>query len=266
MLKYEAYALTDIGNVRTNNEDNFFCNGIYKKDVSMPVYIFDEKGDAGKLSVFAVFDGMGGADCGETASLTAAENLEKYFEEITAKERIFSGEEAILYMNAALCIEMEKKQANMGSTAVVLSIQAGFAQVANVGDSRAYLYRSSSLEQLSIDHTERGSLQRMRKELGLMQEEEDSIPEMKDVLTQHLGVSEEDFLLEPYISGMSSLYAGDIYLLCSDGLSGMVSDKNIQEVLGSPCNIMQKAQQLREMALKAGGRDNITLLLLSCFS
>ena len=141
MLKYEAYALTDIGNVRTNNEDNFFCNGIYKKDVSMPVYIFDEKGDAGKLSVFAVFDGMGGADCGETASLTAAENLGKYFEEITAKERIFSGEEAILYMNAALCIEMEKKQANMGSTAVVLSIQAGFVQIANVGDSRAYLYR-----------------------------------------------------------------------------------------------------------------------------
>jgi len=263
MLKYEAYALTDIGNVRTNNEDNFFCNGIYKKDVSMPVYIFDEKGDAGKLSVFAVFDGMGGADCGETASLTAAENLGKYFEEITAKERIFSGEEAILYMNAALCIEMEKKQANMGSTAVVLSIQAGFVQIANVGDSRAYLYRDGLLEQLSIDHTERGSLQRLRKELGLIQE--DGIPEMKDVLTQHLGVSEEDFLLEPYISGMSSLYAGDIYLLCSDGLSGMVPDNSIQEVLESSCNTMQKAQQLREMALKAGGKDNITLLLLSCF-
>ncbi len=263
MLKYEAYALTDIGNVRTNNEDNFFCNGIYKKDVSMPVYIFDEKGDAGKLSVFAVFDGMGGADCGETASLTAAENLGKYFEEITAKERIFSGEEAILYMNAALCIEMEKKQANMGSTAVVLSIQAGFVQIANVGDSRAYLYRDGLLEQLSIDHTERGSLQRLRKELGLIQE--DGIPEMKDVLTQHLGVSEEDFLLEPYISGMSSLYAGDIYLLCSDGLSGMIPDNSIQEVLESSCNTMQKAQQLRKMALKAGGKDNITLLLLSCF-
>lgn len=263
MVKYEAYALTDIGMVRANNEDNFFCNGIYKKDVSMPAYIFEEKGDAGKLSVFAVFDGMGGADCGETASLTAAETLNRYFAEITAKERIFSGEEAILYMNAALCVEMEKKQANMGSTAVVLSVQAGFVQIANVGDSRAYLYRDSILEQISVDHTERGSLQRIRKELGLVQEE-DGIPDMKDVLTQHLGVSEEDFLLEPYMSGMSSLCAGDIYLLCSDGLSGMVSDKSIQEVLGSSCNTMQKAQRLREMALRAGGKDNITLLLLSC--
>lgn len=146
---------------------------------------------------------------------------------------------------------------------MVLSVQAGFAQIANVGDSRAYLYRDGELEQLSIDHTERGSLQRLRKEFGLTQE--DGMPEMKDVLTQHLGVSEEDFLLEPYISGMSSLYAGDIYLLCSDGLSGMVTDSIIQEVLESSCNTMQKAQQLREIALKAGGRDNITLLLLSCF-
>ena len=264
MVKYEAYALTDIGMIRTNNEDNFFCNGIYKKDVSMPGYVFEEKGDAGKLSVFSVFDGMGGADCGEIASLTAAETLCRYFAEITAKERIFSGEEAILYMNAALCIEMEKRQADMGSTAVVLSVQAGFVQVANVGDSRAYVYRNNTLEQLSVDHTERGSLQRLRKELGLTQE--DGIPEMKDVLTQHLGVSEEDFLLEPYISGMSSLYAGDIYLLCSDGLSGMVSDSSIQEVLGSSCNIMQKAQKLKEKALIAGGKDNITLLLLSCFN
>lgn len=85
-----------------------FSVTVFIKNVSMPVYIYEEKGDAGKLSVFAVFDGMGGADYGETASLIAAENLDKYFAEITAKERIFSGEEAILYMNAALCIEMEK--------------------------------------------------------------------------------------------------------------------------------------------------------------
>lgn len=263
MVRYEAYALTDIGMVRTNNEDNFFCNGIYKKDVFMPGYVFEEKGDAGKLSVFAVFDGMGGADCGELASLTAAETLNRYFAEITAKERIFSGEEAILYMNAAVCVEMEKRQADMGSTAVVLSVQAGFVQVANVGDSRAYLYRDNVLEQISVDHTERGSLQRLRREFGLMQEE-DGIPDMKNVLTQHLGVSEEDFILEPYISGMSSLYEGDIYLLCSDGLSGMVSDESIQEVLENSCNTTQKAQQLREMALSVGGKDNITLLLLSC--
>ena len=262
MTEYKAYAVTNIGNVRENNEDNFFCNGIYKQNVLMPDYIYEDFGDSEDLSVFAVFDGMGGIDCGETASLLAAEKLCDYFVETAVNWETFFLEEAIWGMNESLCQEMEGRSITMGSTAVILSCQGGEACIANLGDSRAYFYREGVLKQISFDHAEQNSMLELQKALGL--EESMELPGMKDMLTQHLGVSEEDFLLEPFISDRMKIQPGDTFLLCSDGLSGEVSDMLIQEFLARKEDetITDRASDLLKGALQAGGQDNITFILI----
>ncbi len=102
----------------------------------------------------------------------------------------------------------------------------------------------------------------LQKELGL--EESMELPGMKDMLTQHLGVSEEDFLLEPFISDRMKIQPGDTFLLCSDGLSGEVSDMLIQEFLARKEDetITDRASDLLKGALQAGGQDNITFILI----
>lgn len=259
MAKYRAYAVTDTGRVRPNNEDNFFCNGTYKTAVSLSEYTLEDIGNLEELSVFAVFDGMGGMDYGEAASLLLAEKLYDYVAEVSINQACFSGEEVITKMNQSLCREMKKRRTTMGSTAVILSCQKEEIQIANVGDSRAYLLRENTLTQLSVDHTERNSMLELQKELGLSEEME--LLGVKDALTQHLGIEEDEFLLEPYISEKIKVFQGDIFLLCSDGLSGMVSDEKIQEILKKEKDISRRAERLLENALQAGGEDNITFIL-----
>ncbi len=262
MIEYKAYAVTNIGNVRGNNEDNFFCNGIYKQNVALPEYTFEDFGESEDLSVFAVFDGMGGIDCGETASLLASEKLCDYFVEAAVNWEVFSGKEAIYEINKSLCKEMEKRSMTMGSTAVLLTFQEGEACIANVGDSRAYLYRAESLRQISVDHTEQNSLLELQKELGLT--ESIAMPGMKDMLTQHLGISEEEFLLEPFVSEKIKIQPEDTFLLCSDGLSGALSDEILQEFLErkEEETIKERAFLLLQKALQVGGKDNITFVLV----
>lgn len=262
MTEYKAYAVTNIGSVRGNNEDNFFCNGIYKQNVSLSEYVYEDFGDSEDLSVFAVFDGMGGIDCGETASLLASEKLCDYFVEAAVNWETFSGKEAIFGINECLCREMEKCSQTMGSTAVLLTCQEGEACIANVGDSRAYLYREGVLKQISVDHTEQNSLLEMQKELGLT--ESIAMPGMKDMLTQHLGISEEEFLLEPFVSENIKIQPEDTFLLCSDGLSGAFSDEILQELLErkEEETVKERASLLLQNALEAGGKDNITFILV----
>lgn len=262
MIEYKAYAVTNIGNVRENNEDNFFCNGTYKQNVSATEYNYEDFGDSEDLSVFAVFDGMGGMDCGETASLMAAEKLCDYFVEAAVNWEDFSGKEAIIGINESLCKEMEKSLLTMGSTAVILSCQDGEAYITNVGDSRAYLYRAGSLKQASVDHTEQNSLLELQRELGLAENIE--MPGMKDALTQHLGIAKEEFLLEPFVSEKIEIKREDTFLLCSDGLSGMVSDETLRKLLErkEEETIKERGFLLLQEALQAGGKDNITFVLI----
>ena len=225
-------------------------------------YTFEDFGESEDLSVFAVFDGMGGIDCGETASLLASEKLCDYFVEAAVNWEVFSGKEAIYEINKSLCKEMEKRSMTMGSTAVLLTFQEGEACIANVGDSRAYLYRAESLRQISVDHTEQNSLLELQKELGLT--ESIAMPGMKDMLTQHLGISEEEFLLEPFVSEKIKIQPEDTFLLCSDGLSGALSDEILQEFLErkEEETIKERAFLLLQKALQVGGKDNITFVLV----
>lgn len=252
MLFY-VNAISDVGKVRRNNEDNFYVNGFYRTDYEQNCYSYKNSYDLQPLLALAVFDGMGGAQFGEEASGEAARALDKYLKAAVDESVELNVEMLIRKINNSVCKVSRTFSSNSGSTIVLALINEDEMQVVNVGDSRAYLYRKGTLRQLSIDHNEAA----LFKQMNITQPIENS----KNVLTQSLGIEEKDFVLEPAVSGMIKLHKEDIVLLCSDGLCGFVEDEDILDVLDSSYDEKEKAERLVEKALETGGKDNITVVL-----
>ena len=249
------YALrSDVGKVRLNNEDNFFCNGLYREDVTQNTSSFIGATDDHRF-LAAVCDGMGGADLGEIASLLTVQNLTPCSIEDVAKTAASDLQKS----NTAICEAISKNHGRpMGSTATLLYIDQGSAITCHLGDSRIYLYRDKTLQQLTTDHTRAQRL----VDLGLLSPEEAPQHPGKHELTQHLGIPEEDMILEPQLSEPLPLCPGDVFLLCSDGLTDMVDDAAIAATLATSGSAENMAQSLLDQALTAGGRDNVTVLVI----
>lgn len=230
----ECESLTDVGRVRSTNEDA--CG---------------EFSDGVSFSLFVVADGMGGHRGGETASRLAVETIGSVFTSSqdrpdrrlrrafeTANERIFR----LASDNAAL--------ARMGTTGVALLLSRdGLGWVAHVGDSRAYRLRAGRLRLLTEDHSAVGELQRR----GLLTPEEAAVHPRRNELLRSIGVRKSVTVdLAPF-----QVEPGDRFLLCSDGLWGMVPDREIEAVLSCEGPV-RGARMLVEMASAQGGTDNIT--------
>ena len=251
-------AISNTGRIRKNNEDNFFVNGIYSKDYKINNFSFESNAELSTMSVVAVFDGMGGNHFGEEASATAAKSLLDYITAANKENVEFNGRMAIRRMNNSVCKVSRKLSARIGTTIVMGVINENILQVFNVGDSRAYLYRNGQLQQLSVDHNEAT----LYKQMNIEQYSSNA----KNILTQHLGIEEEEFVLEPFISKKIMIENDDILLLCSDGLCGLVQDDVIADLLDDNIEktpLKEKAERLVEIALECGGNDNITVLLVS---
>ena len=255
-MKLEIAALSDIGNVRGNNEDNLYHNGRVREDVTQPDYVYKAVQKIKEDSAYAVFDGMGGLAHGEEASLAAGIRLR----EILAEEKVTDYEALIQALNQAVCKKKESYHTQIGTTAAILFLSDREAVSVNVGDSRIYFFRDGELKQLSKDHTERNSALEMQAEFG--GEYKIDLDRIKDALTQHLGIDEEEFILEPEVKKMEGLREGDVFLLCSDGLWNLVIDLEIKEDLKKDADLLETAERLRDRALRAGGNDNITIILL----
>lgn len=146
--------------------------------------------------------------------------------------------DAVVAKQQDLCTE------RMGSTMVALYFSAGYVYVCNLGDSRAYRLRDGEFLQLSVDHLE--------KRNGQTKE--------KAPLTQHLGINPEDFLIEPYIA-KGKLKHGDKYLLCSDGLTDMLTNFDIADIISNIDSPGECVQRLIDSAMAKGGKDNITAIM-----
>ena len=253
-MKNYIYAVSNMGKVRKNNEDNFFVNGYYRKDYNLNNFNYEYETDTVPIAVFAVFDGMGGVQFGEEASGAAAKALYKYLKASIDENIDFNGEMAIRKINNDVCKVSRRLSAHSGSTVVIAVIEDNQLQILNVGDSRAYLYRNGHLRQLSVDHNEAAFYKQMNIEAD--------IPIARNALTQHLGIEEFDFVLEPAISDSMIVKQGDIILLCSDGLCGFVNDDNIKSLMERNNSIKEKANDLVSAALEAGGNDNVTVMLI----
>ena len=236
------YAYTcHTGKVRTNNEDNFWCCG-----VRLPVHnqgvdgILAGHTQHWQLPVLAVFDGMGGE------SSAAVEALGGFYEEnkkSLKKEPVVFLTGACANMNEAVCrYSRENRISSMGTTMALLSFSEKAIYACNLGDSRIYRHFQGKLQQISTDHVISGKM------LG------------KAPLTQYLGFQEENMALEPSIVEIG-YQTGSSYLICSDGVTDMLSDEEIQEILSKTGTAEEKVEELLEMALSRGGRDNVTMIL-----
>jgi protein phosphatase len=191
----------------------------------------------------AVSDGMGGWSHGDVAALLAMRTLEAHYYAGFSDARFYDYIDAV---NNRVCTESQKRNYRMGATVALLYLTEDQAAICNVGDSRIYLFYRGKLIQLSEDHR--------RYVRGIN----------RTVLTQHLGVLPEDYLLEPYVKRHIRLESGMRFLLCSDGVTDMLPDKALSDILSesaeySPSNVVST---LIRTALREGGRDNATAVVV----
>ena len=253
-FKIEGAVVTDVGKRRKGNEDNYYLFGLYKHDISVDSKKERKTARSGQL-LAAVYDGMGGEEAGEIASLTAAKSFIPCALENVREEAVRQVTDA----NNVICAEMRRRGGGrMGTTAVLLYIDREKAICCNVGDSRCYLIRNGVLRLLSVDHSEGENMIRM----GIMSEEQARKSKSWHKLTQHLGIFPEEFTLEPHFSEEILLQEGDSFVLCSDGLTDMVMDDMVAKLAGGLQKADETAERLVEEALKNGGKDNVTALVL----
>lgn len=246
-MRIRSCAISDVGLKRGHNEDNYLINE--------------------ELNLYVVADGMGGHAGGEYASAIAVNTVEEI---VTSME--ISGDSAAesddpvernreklryalrlagrrIYEKA----DEEPEYRGMGTTAVVLMLDAGNAYFAHVGDSRIYLYRGGKIEQVTEDH----SLVAEKIKRGLITPEEAKTHRMRNVITRSLGFQDD---VEVDLTVRASK-TGDQYLLCSDGLSGHVEAEEMADIMGR-LGPQDACRRLVELACDRGGDDNITVVVL----
>ena len=249
-LTLQVAGKTDIGTVRTNNEDNFGYDTRY--------------------GIFVVCDGMGGQAAGERASKIAVDTILAFFRQNSRSGstqvvgRTFEGVseranllgQAIRLANQSIHEEASRNisQSGMGSTIVAVLVEDRYFSIANVGDSRIYLLREGAIQQLTNDH----SLVMEQVRRGLMTEEEAANSQMQNVIVRSLGVEES---VEPDLED-HEFAPGDVLLLCCDGLSRFVQDSVMVDVVSRSETLEKACEGLIEQAKAAGSDDNITCLLL----
>jgi serine/threonine protein phosphatase PrpC len=239
-------ARSEIGHARENNEDKF---DFYEPD--------EEPLLAARGSVYLVCDGMGGHNAGQIASELAAKQFLHAYYHLggTAQE---AARHAILQAHHYIA-EMASKipsRYGMGTTLTALILKQDEGILAHVGDSRCYRLREGVFEQLSRDHT----LVARLVEQGIITPEQAKYHPQRNVIRQAVGVADPSEPLEPDIETFA-LQAGDLYLLCSDGLTDMVDDAEIEAILRDEPPT-RAAWRLVDRALANGGRDNITVVLV----
>lgn len=251
-MKIRYAAKTDVGMKRTHNEDYFSL-------------IAEEQ-------LFIVADGMGGHASGEVASQLAAETISEFFKHTKDTEATwpFKLDRSLSYLENRLvcsvrlanlrifetaCREIRCK--GMGTTIVTSMVNQDKVYIGHVGDSRCYRIRKGAIEQLTRDH----SLLEDYKEAkpDMTEEEERNFPH-KNVITRALGMRETVQVdIRAHI-----IEDGDVFVMCSDGLSGMLSDEAILEIVTNASSLERAVAELVDNANRSGGTDNITVLLLAC--
>lgn len=246
MLKCNVTAASRVGCIRDNNEDMILVGDTFIRDDSLSeTYEIDPS----KRFLMALADGMGGHNSGEVASSDVLHNLQFFYSDIPSglcacdfNEVIY---EWLTSMNNILEAKgrVEPALKDMGTTLVALALYENNFYWMNCGDSRLYRFRNGKLEQLSIDH----SLSNLLGEKG-----------HSNVITNCIGGGCDNSYID-IVKCTSDVKVGDMFLLCSDGLSDMVSDRMIENLLNDGAD----AYQLCDEAENAGGLDNVSVALIT---
>lgn len=248
-------ARSEVGNVRTNNEDNLYCCGTIMT-VSSRERPFFLNGFSDTPCVFAVFDGMGGEDCGELASLTAAELLCGHAEGI--KRGSYEDVNRFAHdANRKLLSIMREKFIHTGTTLALISAGKNSFAAYNLGDSRIYRLNGNNLLRVTDDHT----LTEEKVRMGLITPQQALKDRDRNVLTRCLGI-EDTFEVSPDLYGPFDFAENSRALICSDGLTDMLTHKEIAEIMRKDEGVNVIVNELVDSALDNGGRDNVTCIVL----
>ncbi len=232
---------TNVGIVRSHNEDRVRF-----------VLQADRPGEPDRDSFLLVADGMGGHAAGDFASALAEEVVRRIFYDLQGpiRDRLqtaFAAANKTIFEDA----KAHPERAGMGTTCTALGVRDGVAWFAHVGDSRAYLLRAGGLTQLTEDQT----LVRKLVKDGAMTEDEARVSENSNVLLQAMGTAPA---IVPELSEGIVLALGDVLILCTDGLHGLVRDDKIAEIAAQHAP-HEACQKLVRAALLAGGHDNVSV-------
>lgn len=246
------------GRIRQNNEDNFCLDGkiMVLKDMDAGG-LFKLKTDSAQR-VFAVCDGMGGTAAGEEASYAAVNTIARNRSIIQSYDKPNTLVKLVRNLSDVVHNVGKRRNARSGCTLTMCLLNNETIRLVHVGDSRIYLSRGDELKQMTEDHSE---VQRMIS-LGILTPEEAKEHPKRHVINQYLGISSEDEMIDPGITDPLPLKTGDRYLLCSDGLTDMVPDEEIQRLLAQSATAAQACDSLVNLALKNGGKDNVTVMCL----
>jgi protein phosphatase len=238
MMKTEAWYLTDKGRRRDSNQDSCLMNE--------------------DIGVYIVADGMGGHSGGEVASAIAVQTVEDILKKPECKEMSPREVLTLAYEEASRRIfdkaaNENPELAGMGTTMVLAYVRNKHIYVANVGDSRCYLFQKPYLWQITEDH----SLLNEQIRAGVMKEENIGQFVARNVITRSVGYEREvnPDIIEREVS------PGEIYMLCSDGLSGLVVDQKISQIMNQNAPA-EAVKTCVDQALANGGDDNVTVLML----
>ena len=241
MVRLLYSARTDVGMIRSGNEDNFAVNA------------------GGDRGLFVVADGMGGHAAGEVASEMAVQIIElelasiKDLEEKASADRVMEAlRKANRNIHDRTITEVDKQ--GMGTTASVLLVNNNRYLIGQVGDSRVYLLRDGALKQLTKDH----SYVQEQVDAGFLTPEQARYHPYSNVITRCVGASPE---VQPDVYS-GDVRVGDLFLVASDGLTGMVDDRRLQILLMSRAEPERKVHALISEANGRGGLDNITAIVV----
>lgn len=260
-VRVKLFARTDVGQVREHNEDNFLVADLTRRSRGL-LEANRATGIGAQGAVFAVCDGMGGAAAGEIASQLAVdiiyERLVDGLDDRPVKRDDLARKLVSAVETAGLRIFHEAKadrsRRGMGTTVTAAALVDEILFFAQVGDSRGYILRGDQLVQLTRDQ----SLVNQLIEAGQLTEEEAETFEHNNIILQALGTSDTVQVDLTF----AELRRGDLLLLCSDGLSGMVRYDEIREILRSSQEPLDICKALTERANQAGGHDNITVIVV----
>ena len=249
MLKVKAVALSHVGNIRKVNEDAVEFRDYY------------EGNNVKKSNAVGILcDGMGGHNSGEIASQLTKDTIFKALE--SRSSNLESAlKEAIQLANKTVFNKAKNDSSlrGMGTTATVAAIEDGFLSIVHVGDSRAYIFKDNVIRQLTKDHTYVEFL----ISNGMLDESERENHPKRNVLIQALGTKKD--VKYDAIEYPNRLSDSDKIFLCSDGLHEYLNSEEIKQNLAKSNNL-EAAQTMIELALKRGGHDNISVLIMECFN
>ena len=253
MERMISYAYCSVpGLVRKNNEDNYLAGGENLKRINngtKEVRYGCAYPGAGMFPVFAVFDGMGGEAAGETAAFLASEEMKALCSGPGGADK--AGSMPAEELHRELCSRMnrrvltyarKKRIRTMGTTVAYMMPAGDVLHLVNVGDSRIYLIRNGRIEQVSKDHVVQNYIFR------------------KAPLTQFIGLPEEEYLLCPAVRVLPC-EAGSRYLLCTDGVTDMLSDDEILSISEESSSLREAAGRMLAGVYENGARDNATFIM-----